>query len=217
MIHLTSGHAIPQSLSTGTTAKRAADAFTDAFQCYASTHSWSLYAPPTSIICARSLFFCRAMMSCFSRKATPEEKRRVVVRKQLDKVHGVQEPEALLAEYHNLTGALGGPFVGVELETVKSGTGMHPQKGQTVTVHYTDALCNGKKFDSSRDRGKPFSFRLGLRQVIRCWDEGIAQMRVEERARLMCSPDYGYGRSGYTGVIRPNATPIFDVELIAAQ
>jgi len=105
--------------------------------------------------------------------------------------------------------------MGVEIAVQKEGDkATFPQKGQTVTVHYTGTLTNGQKFDSSRDRGQPFQFRLGLGQVIRGWDEGVARMSKGERSTLTISPDYGYGASGAGGVIPPNATLIFDVELI---
>merc|ERR1712122_379905 len=108
--------------------------------------------------------------------------------------------------------------MGVEIETTTQGDGTSfPQKGQTVHVHYTGTLTNGKKFDSSRDRGKPFEFKLGAGQVIRGWDEGVAQMKIGGRAKLTCSPDYAYGAGGYPGVIPPNATLLFDVELLGVN
>ena len=84
-------------------------------------------------------------------------------------------------------------------------------------AHYTGTLTDGTKFDSSRDRGQPFSFVIGKGQVIRAWDEGIASMKVGERAELTCSPDYAYGARGFPPVIPPNSTLIFDVELISVS
>lgn len=108
--------------------------------------------------------------------------------------------------------------MGVEIETTQAGDGTtFPSKGQTVVVHYTGTLTDGTKFDSSRDRGTPFEFTLGVGQVIRGWDEGVAQLTVGQRANLTCSPDYAYGPRGYPGVIPPNATLIFDVELLAIR
>ncbi|CAG0896873.1 unnamed protein product [Cyprideis torosa] len=108
--------------------------------------------------------------------------------------------------------------MGVQVETLSPGDGTtYPKKGQTVVVHYTGTLTNGKKFDSSRDRGKPFKFKIGKGEVIRGWDEGVAQMSVGQRAQLTCSPDYAYGQKGHPGVIPPNATLIFDVELLRLE
>jgi len=105
--------------------------------------------------------------------------------------------------------------MGVEVETIKPGDGKtFPKKGSTVTVHYVGTLTNGKQFDSSRDRGSPFKFKIGANQVIRAWDEGVAQMSRGQVARLTCSPDYAYGENGYPPIIPPNSTLIFEVELL---
>jgi len=105
--------------------------------------------------------------------------------------------------------------MGVDIETIKAGDGANfPPKGSKVQVHYTGTLTNGNKFDSSRDRGKPFEFVLGQGQVIKGWDEGVAQMSRGQRAKLTCSADYAYGSRGFPGLIPPNSTLVFDVELL---
>ncbi|XP_061076699.1 peptidyl-prolyl cis-trans isomerase FKBP1B-like [Conger conger] len=106
--------------------------------------------------------------------------------------------------------------MGVDKETVKPGDGAtYPKKGQQCSVHYTGCLTNGKKFDSSRDRGKPFSFKIGQGQVIRGWDEGVKLMSLGERAMLTCSPDFAYGPEGCGNLIPANSILVFDVELLA--
>lgn len=108
--------------------------------------------------------------------------------------------------------------MGVDVEVLRQGDGQtFPKTGQMVVVHYTGTLVDGKQFDSSRDRGVPFKFRIGKGLVIKGWDEGIAQMCVGERARLICSPDYAYGSTGHPGIIPPNAVLIFDVELLKVE
>lgn len=92
--------------------------------------------------------------------------------------------------------------MGVEVQRISPGDGTCPKKGQTVSVHYTGTLENGKKFDSSRDRGSPLDFKLGQGQVIKGWDEGVAQLSKGERAKLICSPDYAYGSQGVGNGVR---------------
>lgn len=107
---------------------------------------------------------------------------------------------------------------GLMYEVIQEGSGESPQTGQNVTVHYTGWLDdNGKpgtKFDSSVDRGQPFTFIIGIGQVIKGWDEGVLSMKVGEKRRLIIPSDLGYGTRGAGGVIPPNATLIFDVELL---
>lgn len=103
---------------------------------------------------------------------------------------------------------------GLQYVVIEEGDGAQPQAGQRVFVHYVGTLEDGTKFDSSRDRGRPFDFTIGQGQVIRGWDEGVGMMKVGDRRKLIIPPDLGYGARGAGGVIPPNATLIFDVELL---
>ncbi len=97
------------------------------------------------------------------------------------------------------------------------GMGETAKAGQTVSVHYTGWLTNGKKFDSSVDRGQPFSFRLGVGQVIKGWDEGVQGMKIGGKRKLTIPSNLGYGARGAGGLIPPHATLVFDVELLGVQ
>jgi FKBP-type peptidyl-prolyl cis-trans isomerase FkpA len=103
----------------------------------------------------------------------------------------------------------------MKIEKIKSGNGATPKKGDTVVVHYTGWLPDGTKFDSSLDRNDPFAFALGTGQVIQGWDEGVATMQVGDKVKLTIPPEKAYGADGYPGAIPPNATLIFEVELLS--
>ncbi len=104
--------------------------------------------------------------------------------------------------------------MGLEIQDLKVGDGAEAVKGKKVSVHYTGWLTNGTKFDSSLDRGEPFQFQLGAGQVIQGWDQGVAGMKVGGKRKLTIPPDMGYGARGAGGVIPPNATLVFEVELL---
>ena len=106
---------------------------------------------------------------------------------------------------------------GLEYIEVQAGTGAQAAAGKTVAVHYTGKFQDGKVFDSSISRGEPLEFKLGVGNVIKGWDEGIALMKVGGKAHLIIPPAVGYGERGAGGVIPPNSTLVFDVELVAVK
>ena len=106
---------------------------------------------------------------------------------------------------------------GLRYQDLSAGQGGEATPGATAVVHYTGWLTNGQKFDSSRDRGEPFAFRLGAGQVIAGWDEGVAGMKVGGRRKLVVPASLGYGQGGAPPVIPPGATLVFDVELLELQ
>ncbi|XUM19588.1 FKBP-type peptidyl-prolyl cis-trans isomerase [Bradyrhizobium oligotrophicum S58] len=110
---------------------------------------------------------------------------------------------------------------GLQIIDTKEGTGATPTRGQTCVMHYTGWLYEngqkGKKFDSSVDRNEPFEFPIGMKRVIAGWDEGVATMKVGGKRTLIIPPELGYGARGAGGVIPPNATLMFDVELLGVK
>ncbi|KAH8080866.1 macrolide-binding protein FKBP12 [Filobasidium floriforme] len=109
--------------------------------------------------------------------------------------------------------------MGVTVERIAPGDGKNfPKKGDTVSMHYVGTLqSNGNKFDSSRDRGQAFVTPIGVGRVIKGWDEGVPQLSLGEKAKLICTPDYAYGDRGFPPVIPPSSTLVFEVELLKSQ
>jgi FKBP-type peptidyl-prolyl cis-trans isomerase len=103
----------------------------------------------------------------------------------------------------------------LQIENLREGTGAEASAGKNVTVHYVGTLTNGTKFDSSRDRGQGFSFKLGAGQVIKGWDQGVSGMRIGGLRKLTIPPDLAYGARGFPPVIPPNSTLVFEVELLS--
>jgi FKBP-type peptidyl-prolyl cis-trans isomerase len=118
-------------------------------------------------------------------------------------------------------GSSAGPEIttasGLKYVDLKVGDGPSPQAGQTVSVHYVGTLENGEQFDSSRDRGRPADFLIGVGRVIKGWDEGLMTMKVGGRRKLIVPPDLGYGKLGKGPSIPPNSTLVFDVELLGVK
>ena len=133
-------------------------------------------------------------------------------------IAGIGAPSKAMAQ---ATGKTMPTSSGLQITDSKVGEGASPKTGQTCVMHYTGWLYQngekGKKFDSSVDRGEPFEFAIGTHQVIRGWDEGVATMKVGGKRTLIIPPELGYGARGAGGVIPPNATLIFDVELLGVK
>ena len=128
-----------------------------------------------------------------------------------------EEMDKLSAEFKNYLDDAQTTPSGLKYVIIKEGEGNKPQKNQTVSVHYAGYLMNGQKFDSSFDRNQPIEFPVGAGRVIKGWDEGIMMLNVGTKARLIIPPELGYGVRGAGGVIPPNATLVFDVELMGIK
>jgi len=107
--------------------------------------------------------------------------------------------------------------MGLQVEELRPGSGAEARAGNTVTVHYVGTLTDGSKFDSSRDRGQGFTFKLGTGQVIKGWDQGVAGMTVGQLRKLTIPPELAYGTRGFPPIIPPNSTLLFEVELLGVK
>jgi len=150
-----------------------------------------------AVVVALFMFFGGSIASIFSPKAIVDQ---------------VANPGSTNTDMKNIS-----TVSGLEIYDESVGTGAEAVAGKTVTAHYVGTLTNGFKFDSSVDRGQPFSFALGAGQVIRGWDLGIQGMKVGGKRRLVISPELGYGSQSVGGVIPANSTLVFEVELLGVR
>ena len=159
-----------------------------------------------------TILIIAALILTFAAAADAQVRRRPPVRRPVAKAP-VKKPMS----DPNLTSGSVKTASGLVFVLTKKGTGGQAKAGDTVSVHYTGTLTDGTKFDSSRDRGEPIEFPLGQGRVIKGWDEGIAMMHVGDQAVLVIPPAIGYGARGAGGVIPPNATLVFIVELVGVK
>lgn len=141
----------------------------------------------------------------------------VYILKSTDKEEVVVAESTPMVENSPTSESMEQDITELKIEDLVVGTGAEAVTGKTISVHYTGTLTDGTKFDSSKDRGEPFEFTLGAGQVIAGWDKGFAGMKIGGKRKLTIPADMGYGEQGAGGVIPPNATLIFEVELLGVK
>jgi len=163
-----------------------------------------------------SVVFIIGMVACAGDKTESDTPKETEVKKE-EATDAQKEMAPPTTTYGELAGDTVTTESGLKYIDAKVGEGNSPASGQTVQVHYTGYLTDGTKFDSSVDRGQPFSFQIGIGRVIKGWDEGVMTMKEGGQRRLIIPPELAYGERGAGGVIPANATLVFDVELLKVQ
>jgi len=163
-----------------------------------------------------SVLFIIGMVACAGDKTDTEAAKDTEVTEQTATETQTEAP-APSTGYADVPGDTVTTESGLKYIDIKVGEGKSPASGQMVQVHYTGWLTDGKKFDSSVDRGQPFSFQIGVGRVIKGWDEGVMTMKEGGKRRLIIPSELAYGERGAGGVIPPNATLVFDVDLLQVQ
>ncbi|MEW5922548.1 MAG: FKBP-type peptidyl-prolyl cis-trans isomerase [Candidatus Zixiibacteriota bacterium] len=168
------------------------------------------------LVLLMSALFIIGMVACAGEKTDTEANKETEVQKDTTTAPA-KEAVPPATGYAEVAGDTVTTASGLKYIDIKVGEGKTPASGQNIQVHYTGWLTDGKKFDSSVDRGQPFQFQIGVGRVIKGWDEGVMSMKEGGKRRLIIPPQLAYGERGAGGVIPPNATLVFDVELLKAM
>lgn len=168
------------------------------------------------LVLLMSVLFIIGMVACAGDKTDTEANKEAEVNEEAA-TEAPKEVTPPATDYAAVAGDTVTTASGLKYIDIKAGEGKSPASAQTVQVHYTGWLTDGKKFDSSVDRGQPFEFQIGVGRVIKGWDEGVMTMKEGGKRRLIIPPQLAYGERGAGGVIPPNATLVFDVELLKVK